>query len=143
MRMLEKLQCSVEVVSDGLAAVEAWRTGNFDLILMDCQMPTMDGFEATREIRRLEQGKQHVTIVALTANAMKGDEEKCRAAGMNDYLTKPMDRAKLEACVNALMVGTGSTGTVPVLNYAAMAVLADKSDAEAASDAQGQDSEAQ
>jgi hypothetical protein len=54
-----------------------------------------------------------------------------------------MDRAKLEACVNALMVGTGSTGTVPVLNYAAMAVLADKSDAEAASDAQGQDSEAQ
>jgi PAS domain S-box-containing protein len=141
--MLEKLQCHVEVVSDGLAAVEAWRTGNFDLILMDCQMPTMDGFEATREIRRLEQGKQHVTIVALTANAMKGDEEKCRAAGMNDYLTKPMDRAKLEACVNALTVGTGSTGTVPVLNSAAMAVLAEKSDAEAPSDVQGQDSEAQ
>jgi PAS domain S-box-containing protein len=126
--MLEKLQYHVEVVSDGLAAVEAWRTGNFDLILMDCQMPGMDGYEATREIRRLEQSQRHITIVALTANAMKSDEEKCRAAGMDDYLTKPIDRAKLEACVNALMVGTGSTGTVPVLNFAASA-------------AQGQDSE--
>jgi PAS domain S-box-containing protein len=141
MRMLEKLQCSVEVVSDGLAAVEAWRTGNFDLILMDCQMPGMDGYEATREIRQLEQGQRHITIVALTANAMKGDEEKCRAAGMDEYLTKPIDRAKLEASVNALMVGTGSTGTVPVLHSAAMAVLAEKSVAEAPSAAQGQDSE--
>jgi HPt (histidine-containing phosphotransfer) domain-containing protein len=72
---------------------------------------------------------------------MKGDEEKCRAAGMDDYLTKPIDRVKLEACVDALMVGTGSTGTVPVLNSAAKAVLAEKSVAEAASAAQGQDSE--
>jgi CheY-like chemotaxis protein len=119
MRMLEKLQCSVEVVADGLATIEAWRKGNFDLILMDCQMPGMDGYEATREIRKLEQGQRHITIVALTANAMKGDEEKCRAAGMNDFLTKPIDRVKLEACVDALMVGTG---TVPVLNSAAMAV---------------------
>ena len=71
-------------------------------------MPAMDGYEATREIRRLEQGHRHITIVALTANAMKGDEEKCRAAGMDDYLTKPIDRAKLEACVNALM-GQSST----------------------------------
>jgi two-component system sensor histidine kinase/response regulator len=141
MRMLEKLQCSVEVVADGLAAIEAWRKSNFDLILMDCQMPGMDGYEATREIRNLEQGQRHITIVALTANAMKGDEEKCRAAGMDDYLTKPIDRVKLEACVDALMLGTGSTGTVPVLNSVAMAVLAEKSVAEAASDAQGQDSE--
>jgi PAS domain S-box-containing protein len=139
--MLEKLQCHVDVVSDGLAAVEAWRTGNFDLILMDCQMPGMDGYDATREIRKLEQGQRHITIVALTAGAMKGDEEKCRAAGMDDYLTKPIDRAKLEACVNALMVGTGSTDTAPVVNSAAMAVLAEKSDTEAASDAQEQDSE--
>jgi len=89
-------------------------------------MPGMDGYEATREIRRLEQGKRHITIVALTANAMKGDEEKCRAAGMDDYLTKPIDRVKLEACVDALMVGTGSTGTVAMPNSAAMAVLAGK-----------------
>jgi signal transduction histidine kinase/CheY-like chemotaxis protein len=126
MRMLEKLQCHVEVVADGLATIEAWRKGNFDLILMDCQMPGMDGYEATREIRKLEQGQRHITIVALTANAMKGDEEKCRAAGMDDFLTKPIDRVKLEACVDALMAGTGSTGAVPVLNSAAMAVLAEK-----------------
>jgi signal transduction histidine kinase/ActR/RegA family two-component response regulator len=108
MRMLEKLQCHVEVVADGLATIEAWRKGNFDLILMDCQMPGMDGYEATREIRKLEQGQRHITIVALTANAMKGDEEKCHAAGMDDYLTKPIDRVKLEACVDALM-GQSST----------------------------------
>jgi len=111
-RMLEKLQCYVEVVADGLATIEAWRKGNFDLILMDCQMPGMDGLEATREIRKLEGGERHIRIVALTANAMKGDEEKCRAAGMDDYLTKPIDRVKLEACVEALGAGTGTTGTV-------------------------------
>jgi CheY-like chemotaxis protein len=114
MRMLEKLQCHVEVVADGVAAIEAWRNGNFDLILMDCQMPGMDGLEATREIRKLERGERHIRIVALTANAMKGDEEKCRAAGMDDYLTKPIDRVKLEACVDS--TSTGSTGTVPVIS---------------------------
>ncbi len=128
--MLEKLQCHVDVVSDGLAAVEAWRTGNFDLILMDCQMPGMDGYEATREIRKLEQGQRHITIVALTANAMKGDEEKCRAAGMDDFLTKPIDRVKLEACVDALGVGTGSTRTVPAPNSVGVATLAEKNVAE-------------
>jgi PAS domain S-box-containing protein len=131
LRMLEKLQCRVEVVADGLATIEAWKKGNFDLILMDCQMPGMDGYEATREIRKLERGERHIRIVALTANAMKGDEEKCRAAGMDDYLTKPIDRAKLEACVEALTLGTGSTGTVPVLNPAATAAWAEKNLVEA------------
>jgi PAS domain S-box-containing protein len=141
MRMLEKLQCNVEVVADGRATIEAWRKGNFDLILMDCQMPGMDGYEATREIRKLEQGWRHITIVALTANAMKGDEEKCLAAGMDYYLTKPIDRVKLEACVDALVVRTGSAGTVPVLNSAALAVLAENNVAEAGSAVQEQVSE--
>jgi PAS domain S-box-containing protein len=110
-RLLEKLDYRVGVVADGRAAVAAWRAGNFDLILMDCQMPEMDGYAATREIRALEEGKRHIPIVALTAHAMKGDEEKCRAAGMDDYLTKPIDRIKLDACLNRLLPSTGSTGS--------------------------------
>ncbi len=103
LRLLEKLDYRVDVVPDGRAAVAAWQAGPYDLILMDCQMPLMDGYEATREIRRLEDGKRRVPIVALTAHAMKGDEEKCRAAGMDDYLTKPIDRDKLEACLERLL----------------------------------------
>jgi two-component system sensor histidine kinase/response regulator len=141
LRMLEKLQCRVELVADGLATIEAWKKGNFDMILMDCQMPGMDGYEATREIRKLEQGERHIRIVALTANAMKGDEEKCRAAGMDDYLTKPIDRAKLEACVEALMVSTGSTGTVPVLNSATTAAWAQEGVVAAATASPGHDSQ--
>jgi PAS domain S-box-containing protein len=111
-RLLEKLDYRVHIVADGHAVVAAWQSGNFDLILMDCQMPEMDGYEATRTIRRLEDGKNHIPIVALTAHAMKGDEEKCRAAGMDDYLPKPIDRAKLEACLDRLLPGTGTTGSM-------------------------------
>jgi two-component system sensor histidine kinase/response regulator len=106
-RLLEKLDYRVDVVADGLAAVAAWQAGTFDLILMDCQMPQMDGYAATREIRKLGASKPHIPIVALTAHAMKGDEEKCRAAGMDDYLTKPIDRVKLDACLNRLLPGAG------------------------------------
>jgi len=97
--VLEKLGLEVTVVNNGREAVTAWRSGGIDLILMDCQMPELDGYAATREIRRIEQGRQSIPIVALTAHAMKGDDEKCRAAGMTDYLTKPLDRAKLVACL--------------------------------------------
>ncbi len=108
-KLLEKLQYRVDVVADGLTAVAAWQSGKFDLIFMDCQMPQMDGYEATREIRRLEAGKSHIPIIALTAHAMTGDEAKCRAAGMDDYLSKPIDRNKLEACLERLLIGKGST----------------------------------
>ncbi|GAC1667851.1 MAG: hypothetical protein NVS9B2_09950 [Steroidobacteraceae bacterium] len=108
LRLLEKLDYRVEAVADGRAAVAAWQSGKFDLIIMDCQMPQMDGYEATREIRRLEAGKCRTPIVALTAHAMKGDEEKCRAAGMDDYLSKPIDRLKLEICLDRLLTGGGS-----------------------------------
>ncbi|HEV7613508.1 MAG TPA: response regulator [Steroidobacteraceae bacterium] len=109
-RLLERLDYCVDVVANGQAAIAAWQTGNFDLILMDCQMPQLDGYEATREIRRLEKAKSRIPIVALTAHAMKGDEEKCRAAGMDDYLSKPINRAKLDACLDRLLPSTGSTG---------------------------------
>jgi two-component system, sensor histidine kinase and response regulator len=118
LRQLEKLNYRVDTVADGQAAVAAWQAGNFDLILMDCQMPHMDGYAATREIRKLEEGKRHIPIVALTAHAMKGDEEKCRAAGMDDYLTKPIDRDRLDACLERLLSSTGSTGLTPALTEA-------------------------
>src|ERR1700676_3058616 len=121
LRFLEKLDFRVDVVADGHAVIAAWESGNFDLILMDCQMPKMDGYAATREIRKLEQGEAHIPIVALTAHAMKGDEEKCRAAGMDDYLTKPIDRAKLEACLDHLLPSTGSTGLMLALKEASIA----------------------
>src|SRR5882762_4087876 len=121
-KLLEKLNYRVDVVADGLAAVAAWQNGKFDLIIMDCQMPQMDGYEATREIRRLEEGTCHIPIVALTAHAMKGDEEKCRAAGMDAYLSKPIDRAKLENCLERLRPNTGSTGLMSAIKEAPVAV---------------------
>ena len=95
--MLELLGCRVAAVADGEAVLRAIGANRFDLILMDCQMPTMDGYEATRQIRAHEanNGGAHVPIVALTSNAMKGDREICLAAGMDDYLSKPFTQRQL------------------------------------------------
>ncbi|MGC1521362.1 MAG: response regulator [Steroidobacteraceae bacterium] len=111
--LLEKMGYRVDIVADGAAAIDAWQTGKFELIIMDCQMPQMDGYAATREIRRLEAGNSHIPIVALTAHAMKGDEEKCRAAGMDDYLSKPIDRAKLDASLERLLPSAISAPGAP------------------------------
>jgi two-component system sensor histidine kinase/response regulator len=89
-RLLEKQGCVVEAVDDGRAAVEKAQHFAYDLILMDCQMPQMDGFEATAAIRREPGLAGTVPIEAVTANAMQGDREKCLAAGMNDYISKPI-----------------------------------------------------
>ena len=96
--MLRKFGAVVHCVSNGIEALEALRTREFDLVLMDCQMPEMDGYEATRQLRASNGAhqNQHVPVIALTANALATDREKCIAAGMNDYLTKPIDRARLE-----------------------------------------------
>ncbi|MGH8220922.1 MAG: PAS domain-containing protein [Steroidobacteraceae bacterium] len=108
--LLERLGVAVEIVANGRDAVEAWLRGGFDLIVMDCQMPEVDGYEATREIRHLEAGGRRTPIVALTANAMKGDEEVCRAAGMDDYLAKPLDGTRLRDCLERhLRLKTNST----------------------------------
>jgi len=89
---LEKLGCHVDVASNGREAIEAIENNDYGLVLMDIQMPEMDGMTATRRIRDMTApGKASVPIIALTANAMKGDEEQYLAAGMNDYLTKPVD----------------------------------------------------
>lgn len=102
-RLLEKLGYRVDLVETGRAAVQAWSTDRYDLILMDCQMPELDGYEATREIRRIENGAMHIPIVALTAHAMKGSDAQCVAAGMDGYLSKPIDRARLETTLSSFL----------------------------------------
>jgi CheY-like chemotaxis protein len=94
-RTLEALGCTCRLVSDGEAALAAVRGGGFDLVLMDCQMPGMDGFAATQAIRSLAAPHNAVPVIALTANALSGDRERCLAAGMDDYLTKPLAREDL------------------------------------------------
>ncbi len=97
-RILEKLGHEVTIVENGALAVEAVRESRFDLVLMDCQMPEMDGYAATRAIRALEAGlTQHTPIVALTAHAMAHDRDVCLAAGMDDYVAKPVRPDELAA----------------------------------------------
>jgi signal transduction histidine kinase/CheY-like chemotaxis protein len=98
-RFLQKLGYLVDVARNGREAVDAWASGYYDLILMDCQMPVLDGYAATREIRSRELAARRIPIVALTANAMKDDALKCRAAGMDDHLSKPLDREQLAQCL--------------------------------------------
>jgi signal transduction histidine kinase/CheY-like chemotaxis protein/HPt (histidine-containing phosphotransfer) domain-containing protein len=93
--LLEKAGHRVDVAANGRLALEAVQAGGYDLVLMDVQMPEMDGIEATRRIRQLEPPACWLPIIAMTANAMKGDDAICLAAGMNDYLAKPIDRQKL------------------------------------------------
>jgi signal transduction histidine kinase/DNA-binding LacI/PurR family transcriptional regulator/DNA-binding response OmpR family regulator/HPt (histidine-containing phosphotransfer) domain-containing protein len=90
--LLQKAGFSVDTVEDGKQALEQKQKGNYNAILMDVQMPVMDGFAATQRIRQLEKGtKQHIPIIAMTAHALKGDQERCLAAGMDDYVSKPLD----------------------------------------------------
>jgi CheY-like chemotaxis protein/HPt (histidine-containing phosphotransfer) domain-containing protein len=93
MQLLKKMGCVVDVVPHGRAALAALDRERYDVILMDCQMPEMDGFEATAEIRRSGRPWQNIPIVAITAHAMTGDRELCLNSGMNDYISKPV-RAK-------------------------------------------------
>jgi len=98
--MLQKAQHEIDVVPDGAAAVEAAGRGDYDLVLMDVQMPGVDGLEATRRIRGLPGPRGRVPVIAITANAMVGDDRRCLDAGMDDYLSKPIDRGRLLGKVN-------------------------------------------
>jgi PAS domain S-box-containing protein len=103
LRLLEKAGMQVDVVVNGREAIAAVERAAYDLILMDCQMPEMDGFEATAEIRRRERGNRHLPICALTANAMAGDRERCLAAGMDDYISKPIGLQQLQEAIQRLI----------------------------------------
>ena len=114
-RLIGLLGLEVDVAEDGRAALERLGDASHDLVLMDCQMPVMDGYAATRARRALEseRGLPRLPIIAMTANAMVGDREKCLAAGMDDYLTKPLDRRLLESTlVRWLPTGASTRATI-------------------------------
>jgi two-component system sensor histidine kinase/response regulator len=109
-RLLEKRGHFVVVAGNGQEALEALEKEGFDLVLMDVQMPVMDGFEATAAIRKREEGKGiRVPVVALTAHAMKGDREKCLAAGMDGYLTKPIRPQQLDELLEKYLARRAET----------------------------------
>lgn len=111
--LLQDIGLKADVAENGVEALKSLSdqadTRPYDLILMDCQMPEMDGYEATRRLRQGEGGNKHTTVpvLALTANAMKGDKEKCLAAGMDDYLAKPIDTNMLSKKISQLLVRSG------------------------------------
>jgi Amt family ammonium transporter len=102
---LRRFGCTCEIVSDGSQAIEAMQQKKFDAVLMDCQMPVLDGLEATRRIREKEQvtGTVRIPIIALTAEAIQGDREKCLAVGMDGYVTKPINAKGLFSAISALV----------------------------------------
>jgi CheY-like chemotaxis protein len=113
-RMLEKEGHGVVVAGNGKEAIAAWLKQPFDLILMDIQMPEMDGLQATRAIRRAEAGlNQHIPIVAVTAHAMSGDRERCLAAGMDDYISKPIRKSDLLEMIGKHTIGAGAFEMAP------------------------------
>jgi CheY-like chemotaxis protein len=93
--VFKRLGCQVDVVGNGLEAVDVFTQLPYDLVLMDCDMPVMNGFDATRRIRGLEGAGRHVPIIAMTASALQGDAEKCLAAGMDDFMSKPLRYAQI------------------------------------------------
>ena len=99
-KLLEKEGLQVETTENGQEAVDAIKSNTYDLIFMDIQMPILNGYEATAKIKELEKVSGNATpIIAMTANALDGDREKCIDAGMNDYVSKPINPKKLKECI--------------------------------------------
>jgi CheY-like chemotaxis protein/HPt (histidine-containing phosphotransfer) domain-containing protein len=117
--LLENLGCQVDLANDGQEAVERLAVDiEYDVVLMDCRMPRLDGFDATRLIREQESPGRRIPIIAMTASALEGERERCLAAGMDDYLTKPVAPAELE---HALRVWTQVPAAAPTPPSAAPA----------------------
>jgi len=109
-RVLERCGCRVKVVGDGPEALAALAAAPYDAVLMDCQMPLMDGYDATRELRRREQGGRRTPVIAMTAHAMTGDRERCLEAGMDDYVSKPVRHADLVDVLHRWIPADGLVG---------------------------------
>jgi CheY-like chemotaxis protein/HPt (histidine-containing phosphotransfer) domain-containing protein len=107
--MLERCGFEAQVAENGRKALEALSKRTYAAVLMDCQMPELDGYETTREIRRLEQGGRRMPVIAMTANAMVGERERCLAAGMDDYLTKPLRQQTLKDTLARWVAGAPGT----------------------------------
>lgn len=136
-RVLSLIGLTVDDACDGSEALRRLAAAEYDAVLMDCQMPVMDGYAATRERRRLENagGLRHLPIIAMTANAMAGDREKCLAAGMDDYLTKPLDRGLLERMLRRWLPRDAATAKAAVPAVAQPAAAAKPTPAAAGTEA--------
>lgn len=110
--MLELLGCAVDAVRNGVEAVKALKNNDYDLVMMDIQMPELDGYDATRIIRESEGNNEYTPIVALTANALEGDREKCLSAGMDDYLSKPFTQTTLQEVLKKWLSVNGVERTI-------------------------------
>jgi len=108
-RMLKRLGYHAETASDGREAVNAVAASPYDIVLMDVHMPVLDGLEATAEIRKLDLAWQQPTIVAMTAAAMADDERRCRVAGMDDYIPKPIKLRTLQETLERVTLGLDRT----------------------------------
>jgi CheY-like chemotaxis protein len=115
--VMESLGIDIDIVADGRQAVESWKVGGYDLILMDIQMPVMDGIDAAREIRAIELDEQRkrIPIVALTANALTHQVDEYMAVGMDGHVAKPIEIAKLYEAISAALTAaaTGASGRTP------------------------------
>jgi two-component system, sensor histidine kinase and response regulator len=126
MRMLERRGYRVGLVANGREAVDAVAEGGYAMVFMDCQMPELDGYAATREIRATEENRGvHTPIVAMTANSMSGDRERCLAAGMDDYLSKPLDARAFEETLKRWAPASNGTAPAPALDRDAFERLRD------------------
>ena len=113
--LLEKLGCQVDIVENGLEACESAKKGSYELIFMDCQMPEMDGFEATRRIRLSEAGGRRTPVIALTAGVLKEERDQCYAAGMDDFLSKPVLKKDLEIALERWLNTTSAQPEIQTL----------------------------